>query len=344
MKNIIIVTMVIIGALIGAGFASGQEIYTFFYKNGINGLFGILISTILISYIIYKVLTIIKQNQVQNYREFLDIIMDSDKKVKIDVINKTIEILILITFFIMMAGFGAYFEQEYRINSIIGSTILAGLCFIVFITNVEGLIKISKYIVPCLIAFIILIGILNITNVQIEKINNDILIEKIVAGPVNAIMYASYNSILLIPVLITMGKQINKNKEIKFISIISGVIVLLLTTIIFFLLTNIKIDIRSIEMPVVYVIANNFRNLKSIYAIIILMSIFTTAISLGISYLENKRRDKKGYTQVAAIMCITSIFFSKIGFSNLINLLYPIFGVLGLLQIKTIFKKKVNKY
>ncbi|MCI8587595.1 MAG: hypothetical protein HFJ49_03160, partial [Clostridia bacterium] len=109
MKNIIIVTMVIIGALIGAGFASGQEIYTFFYRNGISGLFGILISTILISYIIYKVLTIIKQNQVQNYREFLDIIMDSDKKVKIDVINKTIEILILITFFIMMAGFGAYF-------------------------------------------------------------------------------------------------------------------------------------------------------------------------------------------------------------------------------------------
>lgn len=344
MKNIIIVTMVIIGALIGAGFASGQEIYAFFYKNGLSGLLGIVISTILISYIIYKVLIIIKQNQVESYREFLNTIMNSDKKAGIEIINKIIEILILITFFIMMAGFGAYFEQEYRINSIIGSTILAGLCYIVFVTNVEGLIKISKYIVPFLIVFIILIGILNLTNFKIEEINNDIIIEKIVAGPINAIMYASYNSILLIPVLITMGKRIKKYEEIKFISIISGIIVLLLTIIIFFLLTNIKIDIRSIEMPVVYVIANNFKSLKSIYAIIILMSIFTTAISLGISYLENKKRDRKSYTQVAAIMCITSIFFSKIGFSNLINLLYPIFGVLGLLQINTIFKKKVNKY
>ena len=43
-------------------------------------------------------------------------------------------------------------------------------------------------------------------------------------------------------------------------------------------------------------------------------------------------------------MCITSVFFSKIGFSNLINLLYPIFGMLGLIQISAIFKKKVNKY
>lgn len=344
MKNIITVTMVIIGALIGAGFASGQEIYTFFYKNGISGLIGTLISTILISYIIYKVFLIIKQNKVENYRKFLETIIDSDKKIKIEIINKTIEILILITFFIMMAGFGAYFEQEYRINSIIGSTILAGLCFIVFITNVEGLVKISEYIVPILIAFIILIGILNIPNMSREIINDDIIIEKIFLGPINAIMYASYNSILLIPVLIALNKKVKKMREIKFISLISGVIIFILTIIIFLLLDNIKVNIKSIEMPVVYVIANNFRKLKNIYAIIILMSIFTTAISLGISYLENKKRDKKSYTQVAAIMCISSIFFSKIGFSNLINLLYPIFGILGLVQINIIFKKKVNKY
>lgn len=344
MKNIITVTMVVIGALIGAGFASGQEIFTFFYKYGTIGLIGTIISAMLISYIIYKVFVIIKKYQVQNYREFLEAIMNSDKKIKIELINKTIEILILVTFFIMMAGFGAYFEQEYRINSIIGSTILAVLCFIVFITNVDGLVKISEYIVPILIVFIVLIGILNIPNMRLDIINNDIVIERIFLGTINAIMYASYNSILLIPVLITLNQKIKKFKDIKFISIISGIIIFILTIIIFFLLDNIKIDIRTIEMPIVYVIANNFKSLRNIYAIIILMSIFTTAISLGISYLENKERNKKSYTQVAAIMCITSIVFSKIGFSNLINLLYPIFGILGLVQINIIFKKKVNKY
>ena len=36
LKNIFAIIMVIIGSIIGAGFASGQEINSFFYKYGIN--------------------------------------------------------------------------------------------------------------------------------------------------------------------------------------------------------------------------------------------------------------------------------------------------------------------
>lgn len=342
MKNIISITMVIIGALIGAGFASGQEIYTFFYKNGKSGLIGIIISSILISYIIYKVFVIVKKYQVKNYKEFLETIIQSKSKIKIEIINKIIEILILITFFIMMAGFGAFFEQEYRINTLIGSSILATICFLTFITNVEGFIKISKFIVPILIIFVLIVGILNIPNIDVNEFDEGIVIQRLISGPINAIMYASYNTILLIPVLITLKEKIKDQKEIKLISILSGVIIIILSMIIFFLLKNITINIQSIEMPVVYVITNKFRKLKNIYGFIILISIFTTAVSLGISYLENNKKSKKSYTQTAAIMCITSVFFSKIGFSNLINLLYPIFGILGLVQINIILKKKVN--
>ena len=35
-KNIYKITFVIIGTIVGAGFASGQEIYTFFNKYGLN--------------------------------------------------------------------------------------------------------------------------------------------------------------------------------------------------------------------------------------------------------------------------------------------------------------------
>ena len=43
--EILKVVFVIIGTLIGAGFASGQEIYAFFFSFGIKGLAGILISS-----------------------------------------------------------------------------------------------------------------------------------------------------------------------------------------------------------------------------------------------------------------------------------------------------------
>ena len=46
MKNTFNIIWVIIGTLIGAGFASGQEINLFFYSYGKIGFIGLLISSI----------------------------------------------------------------------------------------------------------------------------------------------------------------------------------------------------------------------------------------------------------------------------------------------------------
>ena len=82
MKKDLKIVYVIIGTLIGAGFASGQEIYQFFYAYGIFGLAGITISTILLSYAIYKVLKIVKTKQIKNYKQLLDQIVESKPKKK----------------------------------------------------------------------------------------------------------------------------------------------------------------------------------------------------------------------------------------------------------------------
>lgn len=48
MSDILKIVFVVIGTFIGAGFASGQEIYTFFYIYGLNGIYGIGISALVI--------------------------------------------------------------------------------------------------------------------------------------------------------------------------------------------------------------------------------------------------------------------------------------------------------
>ena len=109
MIEVISITLVIIGALIGAGFASGQEIFSFFYIYGKNGIYGIVIMSILIGIFIYKSLKIIYQKQVYNYNDFLNLFI---KNTKIrNVILWIVNVLLLVSFYIMVAGFGAYFEQ-----------------------------------------------------------------------------------------------------------------------------------------------------------------------------------------------------------------------------------------
>lgn len=153
--DILKVVFVIIGTLIGAGFASGQEVNTFFFSFGIKGLFGIILSSFIIGIIIYKTFKIIYKNNINNYKEFLNCLLKNEKINNIT--NSIINIFILVSFYVMIAGFGAYLQQELNLNSIIGSSILAILCLILFKTNVNGLVKVNEILIPILIIIVILI-------------------------------------------------------------------------------------------------------------------------------------------------------------------------------------------
>jgi len=343
MKNCIKIALVIIGALIGAGFASGQEIYLFFFSYGKKGILGIIVSSILLGIIIYKTIVIIKEKQITTYKEFLkNIIPEKNRKEKIlEIINTIINTFILITFYIMIAGFGGYLAETIEIPQIIGSSILAIICIIIMSKETKGIVKVSEAIVPILILFIIIIGIYTLSSTNIINKINEMEIVKGSNWLVSGVIYASYNSILLIPVLISVNNIINK-KEISKTAIIITLTTFILATSIFVSMLKIDVNIRNLEMPVSYVINTQLPKLKIAYGIVILTSILTTAISLIAGLIQNvkKQNNKK---IILYLICISSIPISQIGFSALIQLLYPIFGYIGILQIILISTKERDK-
>lgn len=162
MKNILKIVFVITGAIVGAGFASGQEVYLFFFSHGIKGIIGIILSCFIIGAVISKTLKIINENNINTYNEFLDYLI-KNKKIKL-LINSIINIFILVTFYIMIAGFGAYLQQEYKIDITLGSAILSLLCFIILKSNVKGFVKSNEILIP-----ILLIVITFIRNIKHKK-------------------------------------------------------------------------------------------------------------------------------------------------------------------------------
>ena len=318
----------------------GQEIYLFFYRFGINGIFGIVLCNIIMSFAIYKTLKIAFNENIYTYSEFLNIILpkQNNKFLNLNnIINIIINIFLLITFFIMISGFGAFFSQEFGFNKIFGSSILASICYLAFLGNIEKITKINRLVIPLLISIIIIVGIKNILNIDLIQI--DIKKEYTLTWLLQAIVYTSYNLILLTPVLINLIKFIKNTKQIKILSIISGIILCSISLLMFFLLVNVDIDFSNLEMPIVYVVKNKFPSICSLYEITILIAIFTTAITLGISFLNNVSKDKKIILTVAKIMCIGSLMVCNIGFSNLVKVLFPIFGYLGLILMFFIFIK-----
>ena len=156
MPSITKAVCVIIGTIIGAGFASGKEIYLFFNTYGEKGLLGIIIASILTGVIIYKVLMQIRNLEVNSYKEYLSKIK-INSKVR-EVLNIIINIFLLMSFYIMIAGFCAYFKQEFDIPTIVIGILVSFACYITFMNNIKGVTKINTILIPFLILMIILMG------------------------------------------------------------------------------------------------------------------------------------------------------------------------------------------
>lgn len=344
MKNILKIIFVIIGTLIGAGFASGKEVYIFFNKYGICGIIGILVSGVVIGVLVYKVFYILlKQKGIDDYNKLLNYIFVNRKSNRfniVEVINCIINIFLLISFYIMVAGFSSYFKQEYSISIYITSSIFAIVCYITLNNKIEAIIKISSVLVPIIIIFILNLGVKDLSY-SIKQISNmnfleNMLVESVISGT----LYASYNSIILIPVLISLKKYINK-KNIVLIGVFTSLIVILLSIFVYMILLKANVEIIEIDLPLIYVVKVFGKIYEYLYGAVIIISIFTSVISAGYSFLKNCSKTQKKYNRLLIIMCVTSIFVANIGFSELVNILYPIFGVLGIIQIYYILKIKI---
>lgn len=328
-KNIFNICFVIIGTIIGAGFASGKEIYTFFCVYGTNGLFGILISNFIIGLVIYLTFKIVINNNIKTYSDFIKCLVGSNKILNYT-INNIMNIFLLISFIVMVSGFGAYFNQEFNISAIFGALIISVLAFFTFFKDIDGIVKINTFLIPILIFLIILLGFKEgISSFAINSFPTASGFSWIL----RSILYASYNSIVLIPIIINLQNLLSNKKQVKYVIGFTLFIMVLMSIIIYgVLILNIS-EIENIEIPIVF-IANKFGIIyKYLYGLVILIAIFTTAISEGYSFLENVAKSKKQYFIYSILICFLSIAFSNIGFGKLLDLLYPLLGYLGLLQI-----------
>lgn len=321
----------------------GKEVYIFFGQYELCGILGLIISGGLTAVIINKVLQISNQNKINTYNNFLtDILKNKQSRINlVQIINYIVNIFLLISFYIMIAGFVSFFKQEYNLSPYIIVIITTFMCYIILSKNIEGVIKISTICVPIIILVIVNIGLKNF-EFGIEKITSlSFNITSLGNSIISAILYASYNSILLIPVIISLRKYVKSTKRnIRVIGMIIFVIFITLGILVYMILLKGNIQILQLDMPLVYIVESFGKIYEYLFGIVIIISIFTSIISSGYSFLENVSSNKKKYNIYLILICISAIFISNIGFSRLVNLLYPIFGILGTIQIYYILKRK----
>lgn len=356
--NIIKIILVILGTIMGAGFASGKEIYLFFTQYGILGYFGIINAGILTGFIIHKVLKIVNIKDIQTNQEFINTIVNNNKKIY-KILLYIINSFLIVSFYVMISGFCSLFKQEFDLSRISITIIGILICYLLYKTLMnkeKGIVKINEILIPILIIIIIIIGIeillknINSNNVeifknQIVKVDNKSIRTNIIKPIVSSIIYMSYNSIILIPTIIAVSQIVKTRKKEKLIAVISSILIILIASIIHIILI-LSQEYGKYDLPIIKILEKYGNIYKIIYTIAILAAIYTSAVSAGYGFLENikEKKEERKYAQAVKTMCITGIVFSNVGFTTLVSTMYPIFGILGIMQIILCYNanKKTN--
>ncbi len=350
---------VYIGTVIGAGFASGQEIFQFFGKYGYKGILGIIVITILFSLIGALVLNIVYTRKIKNFKDFT---LTSFGKVLSIIINIVLILLLFINYVVMLSGSGALVYEHFQRPYICGILIMAIITFCVFIFGIEGIAKANNIIVPFLTLIILLVGIItiyknkmlfsNFHTYPLQNINSEKFISKFKLSSLNfvnrnnwlwsALLYVSFNSMGAMVVMFSLQTLITDRKAATRGGILGGVVLGLLAMVILINLLIVYTDIIGIEVPMIVVASKLGIVWKQIYSIILFLSMFTTAIANGYgSIVGIVNLIKADIKKISIMVCIISIPLATLGFKRLVTFFYPLFGYIGILFIIAIvFKTK----
>ncbi|NLL44921.1 MAG: hypothetical protein GX247_04585, partial [Mollicutes bacterium] len=306
-----------IGVVVGAGFATGQEILQFFLQYGFFGLIGIIISTlmfIIIGYIIMKI------GRKINANSHLKIIEYANGKVLGKVIDLMITFFLFGSLTVMISGTGALFHQQFNLPYYLGGFLMSILTIITVLSGIKGIINSISFIVPFLI--INLFGIclysfinnpLNINYINPINIKNNWLLA--------SLLYVSYNIILSISILGPLGVEAKDLKTIKKGAIIGGLGLGIGSMIIYLTLANNLFKIIHLEVPMIFIVSQISSFFKIIYTIVLLAEIYTTAVGSlygFVSRIKNITIFSNLEKPITIITMIIALFLSKLGFSNLI--------------------------
>jgi len=327
-KSVIKVASVYSGIITGAGFASGQELFKFFASYDWLGVFGFILSGVILAVSGWAVMDICVVNSIKDYNTFIKFVLG--KKLG-NIIDFAISIFIFVLFCAMLSGAGALGVQAFSVSFGIGVVFLAAVCFVALNFDLKAIIRINVVLVPLMIAGGMFFGIYTmIVDYQ------PVFLGTVKSGFVwSGVVYASYNVITSVSVLSSMGGIVVTNRRIAKRAGLLGGLCMSLLGLSFVVPLIINFDFASVlELPMLGLAERHGGTIELIYIIILIAAILTTALSNAfavVEWIRNKTGVKKIWVNIA--VCTVGIAAAHIGFSSIVGKVYPLFGYIGLFEL-----------
>ena len=336
MKQVLKIASAFIGIIVGAGFASGQEILQYFTSFGYLGTIGTIISTALFAYMGMMLVKLGTRTQATSHKEAIY------KVSGYKLLGVIVDYVIILTLFgvgvVMIAGAGSIPSQQFGMSPLVGVIIMSLIVMATVMMNVDKVVNIIGSITPFLILTVIIISIYSLfTMDQSFGDLNAAAIEQPSALSnwfISAINYVSFNVAVGASMSLLMGGN-EKDERTSAIGGLLGGLGLGIMIVLSHLAIFSKVDtVAAYDMPLLALVDNLSPILGMFYSVVLFGMVFNTAVSMFFSFAA--RYTKVGTSNHKKFVLVTGVVafgLSFVGFTELVAFFYPLIGYMGLFLI-----------
>lgn len=317
-----------IGTIVGAGFATGQEILQFFTQYGRWALFTILISTLLFMWLGTKMMIIAQRIEAESYEDF-------NRHLFGEYAGSIISLFTLIILIgvnsIMLAGAGAIFQEHLGLHYQFGLMLTVIGSYFLLRRGMTGILQINSLVVPLMLTLSIIIVF---STFKVPGAGNFLLLDT-GHSPLRAwlspILYTAFNLGMAQAVLVPLARHTKDIRALKWGGILGGTGIGFMLLAANFAMSAQMPGILQFEIPMGRIAFQLGTIVQTVYLLLIFLEIFSTFVAdiygVTMQLKQHLPIAPKLITPGVMIICYA---LSQFGFSSLLSLFYPIFGALSM--------------
>ncbi|AWB44180.1 hypothetical protein DCC85_08055 [Paenibacillus sp. CAA11] len=334
MRNILKIMQIAftyIGTIVGAGFATGQEILRFFTQYGKWGTLAIVLSAALFIWLGTKMMLLAHDIRASSYE-------DLNRQLFGMKAGKWISLFTLIILIgvnsIMLAGAGSVFMEHLGLHYQTGLWITLIAAFLLLRNGIGAILQLNSIVVPLMLTFSLFIIGHTADLPTADRFLSLSTDKSLMAAWASPFMYTAFNLAMAQAVLVPIGSHTQNRQVLKWGGVIGGLGVGFMLLAGHFALSAHMPGITQFEIPMGSIARLLGTTIQLIYVMLIFMEIFSTFVAdiYGMS-LQLKQRTGLSERWLAPGIMAICYLTSQIGFSSLLSVLYPIFGMLSMVWV-----------
>lgn len=334
-KNVVGIALSFIGLLVGAGFATGQEVVQYFTSFGIPGMWGILVAGLVMTLAGTVFLQLGSYFHASEHNQVF-------RNITHPIISRILDVAVILTLFavgfVMLAGAGSNMQQQFGWPAWVGSLLMLVLVLITGMFDVDKVSQVIGLLTPTIIIAVLFVGIYTLLHMP-DNVDAAITASAAIESPipfwlVSALNYNGLALILAVSMSLVIGGDNISPREAGVGGIVGGAVYAVLMAIAGFSLLMNAEKIGKSDIPMLTLVNNVHSTMGVIMAIIIYLMIFNTAI--GMFYALGKRLSSGNEAKYRIIFiagCLAGFAVSFAGFKSLMQYVYPVLGYMGIVLV-----------